>query len=286
MQPQQPNLSGEQHEMSFIDHLEALRWHIIRSAIAVVVFTTAAFFAKDFLFHDVILGPSRPDFWTYRMFCKFGNWVHAPDLCIDKIGFVIQNRQMSGQLTMHISTSFMAGICLTFPYLFWELWRFVKPGLYPHERANSQGAVFFVSVLFALGLLFGYYIAAPLSINFLAGYVVDPTIENQIDMQSYLSTLSTMSLSCAFVFELPMIVFFLAKAGLVSPELMQMYRKHAIVVILIIAAIITPPDISAQIIVTIPIMLLYELSIHIARVVRRGDAARLNAKLAREQAGQ
>jgi sec-independent protein translocase protein TatC len=199
---------------------------------------------------------------------------------------VIQNRQMSGQLTMHISTSFMAGICLTFPYLFWELWRFVKPGLYPHERQNSQGAVFFVSVLFGLGLLFGYYIAAPLSINFLAGYVVDPTIENQIDMQSYLSTLSTMSLSCAFVFELPMIVFFLAKAGIVSPELMQLYRKHAIVVILIIAAIITPPDISAQIIVTIPILLLYELSIHIARVVRRGDAARLNAKLAREQAGQ
>ncbi|WP_317191178.1 twin-arginine translocase subunit TatC [Hymenobacter sp. BT523] len=283
-QPQQPNPSGETHEMSFIDHLEALRWHIIRSAIAVVVFTTGAFFAKDFLFHDVILGPSRPDFWTYRMFCKFGNWVHAPDLCIDKIGFVIQNRQMSGQLTMHISTSFMAGICLTFPYLFWEIWRFVKPGLYPHERANSQGAVFFVSVLFALGLLFGYYIAAPLSINFLAGYVVDPTIENQIDMQSYLSTLSTMSLSCAFVFELPMIVFFLAKAGIVSPEIMQVYRKHAIVVILIIAAIITPPDISAQIIVTIPILLLYELSIHIARVVRRGDAARLNAKLAREQA--
>lgn len=272
--------------MSFIDHLEALRWHIIRAAIAVVVFTTAAFFAKDFLFHDVILGPSRPDFWTYQMFCKFGAWVHAPDLCIDKIGFVIQNRQMSGQLTMHISTSFMAGICLTFPYLFWELWRFVKPGLYPHERANSQGAVFFVSVLFILGLLFGYYIAAPLSIQFLANYTVDASIENQMDMQSYISTLSTMSLSCAFVFELPMIVFFLAKAGIVSPELMQMYRKHAIVVILIIAAIITPPDISAQIIVTIPILLLYELSIHIARVVRRGDAARLNAKLAREQAGQ
>ncbi|WP_316932337.1 twin-arginine translocase subunit TatC [Hymenobacter terrenus] len=278
-QPQQDKPLGEQHEMSFIDHLEALRWHIIRAAISVVVFATGAFFAKDFLFHDLILGPSRPDFWTYRMFCKFGQLVHAPDLCIDKIGFVIQNREMSGQLTMHISTSFMVGIVLAFPYLFWEIWRFVKPGLYPHERQNSRGAVFFVSVLFMLGLLFGYYIAAPLSINFLAGYVVDPTIENQIDMQSYLSTLTTMSLSCAFVFELPMIVFFLAKAGLVSPELMQLYRKHAIVVILIVAAVITPPDISAQIIVTIPILLLYELSIHIARVVRRSDTARLNATL-------
>lgn len=281
-QPQQPKPLGEQHEMSFIDHLEALRWHIIRAAISVVVFATGAFFAKDFLFHDLILGPSRPDFWTYRMFCKFGEWAHAPDLCIDKIGFVIQNREMSGQLTMHISTSFIVGILLAFPYLFWEIWRFVKPGLYPHERQNSQGAVFFVSILFIMGLMFGYYIAAPLSINFLAGYVVDASIENQIDMQSYLSTLTTMSVSCAFVFELPMIVFFLAKAGIVSPEIMQTYRKHAIVVILIIAAVITPPDISAQIIVTIPILLLYELSIHIARVVRRGDAARLNAKLARQ----
>jgi sec-independent protein translocase protein TatC len=277
LSPKSP--AAPEAEMSFIDHLEALRWHIIRSAIAIIVFTTIAFFSKDFLFHDLILGPSRPDFWTYRMFCKFGAWIGNPDMCINDVGFVIQNREMSGQLSMHISTSFMAGIVLTFPYLFWELWRFVKPGLYPHERANSRGAVFFVSVLFLLGLLFGYYIAAPLSINFLAGYVVDASIENQIDMQSYLSTLSTMSLSCAFVFELPMIVFFLAKAGIVTPEIMRLYRKHAIVVILIIAAIITPPDISAQIIVTIPILLLYELSIHIAAVVQRQSVARLNQQL-------
>ena len=266
-------------EMSFIDHLEALRWHIIRAAIAVVVFSLCAFFAKGFLFHDLILGPSRSDFWTYQTFCKIGHFFGSTDPCENQVNFIIQNREMSGQLTMHISTSFIVGICLAFPYLFWELWRFIKPGLYPHERANSKGAVFFVSILFILGLLFGYYIAAPLSINFLASYTVDPTIQNQIDLQSYLSTLTTMTLSCAFVFELPMIVFFLAKAGLVTPELMVLYRKHAIVVILIIAAIITPPDISAQIIVTIPILILYELSIHIARVVRRNSAAKLNAEL-------
>ena len=269
--------------MSFLDHLEALRWHIIRAAIAVVVFTTVAFFCKNFLFHDLILGPSRPDFWTYRMSCKLAAALNSPDLCINKVGFIIQNREMSGQLSMHISTSFMAGIVLTFPYLFWELWRFVKPGLYPHEQANSRGAVFFVSILFLIGLLFGYYIAAPLSIQWLAGYVVDASIENQIDMQSYLSTLSTMSLSCAFIFELPMVVFFLAKAGLVTPELMRMYRKHSIVVNLIIAAIITPPDISAQIIVTIPLLLLYELSIYIAAVVQRQTTARLNAELRNNQ---
>ncbi|UOQ73327.1 twin-arginine translocase subunit TatC [Hymenobacter cellulosilyticus] len=279
MNTDQPNL-GEVHEMSFIDHLEALRWHIIRSAISIVVFATIAFFNKDFLFHDLLLGPSRADFWTYRMFCRFGQWIGAPDLCMDKVGFIIQNREMSGQLTMHISTSFMVGIVLAFPYTFWEIWRFIKPGLYPHEQKNSQGAVFFVSVLFALGLMFGYYIAAPLSINFLASYTVDPTIENQIDMQSYLSTLTTMSISTAFVFELPMIVFFLAKAGLITPEIMRLYRKHAIVVILVIAAVITPPDISAQIIVTIPILILYELSINIARVVARGRTAALNAQLA------
>lgn len=271
-------------EMSFIDHLEALRWHIIRAAIAVVVFSLLAFFNKHFLFHDLLLAPSRPDFWTYQMFCKVSHLFGSTGPCDDQVHFIIQNREMSGQLAMHISTSFIAGLCLTFPYLFWELWRFVKPGLYPHERANSRGAVFFVSVLFILGLLFGYYIAAPLSIQFLADYNVDPSIQNQMDLQSYFSTLTTMTLSCAFVFELPMIVFFLAKAGLVTPELMTLYRKHAIVVILIIAAIITPPDISAQIIVTIPILLLYELSIHIARVVRRGAAARLNQELAVQNA--
>ncbi|MBO3271285.1 twin-arginine translocase subunit TatC [Hymenobacter defluvii] len=269
--------------MSFIDHLEALRWHIIRAAIAVVVFSLAAFFSKEFLFHDLILGPSRPDFWTYRKFCELGQAIGTPDLCIDKIGFVIQNREMSGQLSMHISTSFIVGLVLGFPYLFWELWRFIKPGLYPQEQENSRGAVFFVSILFLTGLLFGYYIAAPLSINFLAAYNVDPTIENQIDLQSYLSTLTTMSLSCALVFELPMIVFFLAKAGLITSEIMTVYRKHAIVIILIVAAIITPPEITSQIIVTIPIVLLYELSIHIARRVRRDATKKLNAELAANQ---
>ncbi|RTQ48625.1 twin-arginine translocase subunit TatC [Hymenobacter gummosus] len=269
--------------MSFIDHLEALRWHIIRAAIAIVIFTLAAFLAKDFLFGTLILGPSRADFWTYRMFNAAGEWMGAAGLHMDKPTFDLQNRQMSGQLAMHISSSFVVGLVLGFPYLFWELWRFIKPGLYPHERANSRGAVFFVSVLFILGLLFGYYIAAPLSINFLASYQLDASIENQIDLQSYISTLTTMTLSCAFVFELPMIVFFLAKAGLVTPEIMRLYRKHAIVVILIVAAVITPPDVSAQIIVTIPILLLYELSIHIARIVRRKDVSRLNQELADNQ---
>ncbi len=265
--------------MSFFDHLEALRWHIVRAAIAVLVFAVGAFFAKGFIFHDLILGPARPDFWTYQMFCKASHLFGGTGPCDDSVHFIIQNREMSGQMMMHINTSLIAGIVLAFPYLFWELWSFIKPGLYPHERQSSRGAVFFVSVLFLLGLLFGYFIAAPLSIRFLVDYSVDPTIQNQMDLQSYLSTLTTMTLSCAFVFELPMIVFFLAKAGIVTPEIMQLYRKHAIVVILIVAALITPPDVSAQVIVTLPILLLYELSIYIARGVRRGAAAKLNAEM-------
>lgn len=259
--------------MSFVDHLEVLRWHIIRSAISIVVFSTLAFFQKDFLFHDLILGPSRADFWTYRSFCRLGQWLHAPGLCIDKLGFVIQSREMSGQLSMHFSAAFTVGLALAFPYTFWEIWRFVAPGLRPEERRNSRGAVFFVAILFALGLLFGYFIAAPMSINFLSSYQVDASIENQIDIQSYVSTLTTMTLSCAFVFELPVVVFFLAKAGLVNAALMRQYRRHAIVVILILAAVITPPDVSAQIIVTLPILLLYELSIWIARIVGKREAS-------------
>ena len=253
-------------EMSFVDHLEVLRWHVIRAAAAIVLFSTAAFLAKDILFHDIILAPSRPDFWTYRALCRLGALLHAEaGFCIDKLNFVIQSREMSGQLAMHFSAAFTAGLALGFPYAFWELWRFVAPGLRPEERRNSRGAVFFV-----LGLLFGYYVAAPMSINFLSSYQVDESIVNQIDIQSYVSTLTTMTLACAFVFELPIVVFFLAKAGLVNAALMRQYRRHAIVVILIIAAVITPPDISAQIIVTIPILLLYEASIWIAKVVGKG----------------
>ncbi len=261
--------------MSFVDHLEVLRWHVIRAAASILVFSTAAFFAKDFLFHDLILAPSRPDFWTYRKLCQLGAALHADGLCIQKLAFVIQSREMSGQLSMHFSAAFTAGLALAFPYTFWEIWRFVAPGLSERERRNSRGAVFFVAILFAIGLLFGYYIAAPMSINFLSSYQVDESIQNQIDIQSYVSTLTTMTLSCAFVFELPVVVFFLAKAGLVNAALMRQYRRHAVVVILILAAVITPPDVSAQIIVTLPILLLYEGSIWIARAVGKADA--LNA---------
>ncbi len=268
--------SGEEHEMTFLDHLEALRWHLIRSAIAIVVFTGLALSNKELVFGKIILGPSRTDFFTYRKLCEIGAAINSTGLCIDKLPFTLQSRELSAQFTMHLTSSFVIGLILGFPYLFWELWRFIKPGLYPRERDSSRGAVFFVSFLFLLGSVFGYFIVSPLSINFLASYQVDPSITNEIDLSSYVSTVVTLVISCAIMFELPMIVFFLSKAGIVSPELMRLYRKHAIVAIALVAAILSPPDIISMTLMGIPLLLLYEVSIHISWMVRKRDLAQLN----------
>jgi sec-independent protein translocase protein TatC len=266
----------EEQEMSFIDHLEILRWHIVRSVASILVFAIGAFLAKGFIFHDLILGPSRVDFFTYRKLCDLGRYLGNADLCIQKINFTLQSREMSSQFTTHMTVSFIIGLILAFPYAFWEIWRFIQPGLYPNERKNSQGAVFFVTILFLLGVLFGYFIAAPLSINFLSSYSIDPSITNEFDLSSYIDTLTRLTLACGIMFELPMIIFFLAKAGIASPELMRLYRRHAIVVILVIAALISPPDVLSMTIFALPLIGLYEVSIWIAKFVRRRDLKRLN----------
>jgi sec-independent protein translocase protein TatC len=275
----QPHLeegTEQQKEMTFVDHLEELRWHIIRSVASILVFATAAFLAKGFVFHDIILAPSRTDFFSYQMMCKMGQYFGSSALCIDDLGFTIQSRQMSGQFSMHIMVSMILGLALAFPYAFWEIWRFVKPGLYPQEQQNSRGAVFWVSLLFAMGLLFGYYVVAPISINFLAGYQVDPSIVNEFDLSSYISTLTTLCLACAFMFELPVIVYFFTKAGLLTPEVMKLYRRHAIIVILILSAVITPPDVISQLLISFPLIVLYEVSISVSRGIIKRDLKRLN----------
>ena len=274
----QPYLEGgeQQQEMSFVDHLEELRWHIIRSVGSILVFAIAAFVAKSFVFHDIILAPSRTDFFSYRFMCEIGQRIGSDVLCIEDLGFTIQSRQMSGQFAMHIMVSLVLGLACAFPYAFWEIWRFIKPGLYPQEQQNSRGAVFWVSILFAMGMLFGYYVVSPISINFLAGYQVDPTIVNEFDLSSYISTLTTLCLACAFMFELPVIVYFFTKAGLLSPEIMKLYRRHSIVVILVISAIITPPDVISQLLISFPLILLYEVSISVSRRIIKRDLKRLN----------
>lgn len=262
---------AEEKEMSFLDHLEELRWHIIRALISIMVFSIVAFLAKKIVFHDIILAPSRPDFWTYRMLCKLGQLVNTNVLCIDELPFIIQSRQMTGQFTMHLTSSFVIGLILAFPYAFWELWRFISPGLYSKEKQIARGSVFFVTLLFSIGILFGYFIISPISINFLSNYQLDPSISNEFDIISYVSTITMLVLASGLMFQLPIIVYFFTKAGIVTPSFLRRYRKHAIVVILVVSAIITPPDVMSQILIAIPLILLYEISIFISKNVIKND---------------
>lgn len=254
----------EEEGMSFLDHLEALRWHILRSVSAVLVFSIAAFIAKDFVFGVLILGPSKVDFFTYKILCDLGNSLALPGLCINELPFTIQSRQMTGQFSMHMTSSFVVGLIAAFPYLFYEIWRFISPGLYPKERNAARGAVFFVSCLFLSGAGFGYYVLSPLSINFLANYQLDPSITNEFDITSYVSTLSMLVLASALMFQLPVVVYFLSMSGLVTSKMLKAYRKHSLVVILIVSAIITPPDVISQLLISMPILILYEVGIWIA----------------------
>ncbi|HLF33127.1 MAG TPA: twin-arginine translocase subunit TatC [Cyclobacteriaceae bacterium] len=271
-------MAKEEKEMAFLDHLEELRWHLIRSLFAILVFTVGAFLAKRFIFHDVILAPSRPDFWTYRKFCEIGEYLNIKAMCIEELPFIIQSRQMSGQFTMHLTSSFVIGLILAFPYAFWELWRFISPGLYFKEKKVARWSLFYVSALFFSGILFGYYILTPVSINFLSNYQLDPSIRNEFDIISYISTITMLVLACGLVFQLPIVVYFLSSIGIVTPELMRTYRKHAIIVILLVAAIVTPPDVFTQTLVAIPLIALYEVSIFISKMVAKRDSEDLAAR--------
>ncbi len=262
-----------EREMSFLEHLEELRWHIIRSLIALILFTFVAFSFGQWIFTHIVFAPAKTNFWTYRMMCALGDLVGAPFLCVKKLDFILQSRLLTGQFMMHITASFVIGLIVSFPYIFWEIWRFVKPALHNKEQKVANGAVFFVSVLFFIGVLFGYYVVAPLSINFLASYQISPEIRNEFDIVSYVSVLATLVVGCAILFQLPVIVYFLAKVGVVTPKFMRTYRRHAILIIFFIAAIITPsPDVFTQLLVAMPILVLYEVSISIAASVERHKA--------------
>lgn len=257
-------------EMSFIDHLEILRWHLIRGLIAIVVFTILAFMNTKYLFETVVLGPSKSTFWTYQQMCHIAEWVGSSTLCIG-VDIKLINIHLGGQFFMHISASVVMGLVAAFPYVFWEIWRFIKPGLYNKEKRVAQGATFFVSLLFMTGVLFGYFVVAPLSINFLASY--DLGVTNQITLTNFVSTVTTLVLACGVLFQLPLVSYFLAKVGILTPEFMKSYRRHAFVIILILSAILTPPDFMSQVIIALPLSGLYEVSIWIvASVVRKQEA--------------
>jgi sec-independent protein translocase protein TatC len=254
-------------QMNFLEHLEALRWHIIRALGAIVVVAIGVFMAKTIVFDTIILGPTDQSFITYRVFCDFG-----PTLCFYPEGLVIITRDISEQFLSHIKVSIWLGLIVAFPYVFWEFWRFVKPGLVEKERNAARGVVTVCSSLFLLGVAFGYFIISPFAITFLSSYSVSAKIANTTTLSTLVNSMTMFTIPTGLVFELPIVIYFLAKIGLVSAEFLRGYRKHAVIVILIMSAIITPPDVITQFLVGIPLYGLYEVGILVARRVEKNQA--------------
>jgi sec-independent protein translocase protein TatC len=265
-------------EMSFLDHVEDLRWHLIRSTLGVLAAATLAFIFKRFVFDVIIFGPTHMNFPTYEGLCKVSQFLGITDttFCAEKFPFIIQNRTVAGQFSAHIWTSIFAGFIIAFPYVLYQLWSFISPGLKARERKSSRGFIIIASFLFFLGVLFGYYIITPLSINFLANYQISDQISNEFDVSSVIAIVRSSSIASGFVFELPIIIYFLTKVGLVTPQILRKYRKFALVIVLILSAVITPPDITSQVIVAIPILVLYQVSIYISKIVLRNQKRKEN----------
>lgn len=273
----------EEKEMSFLDHLEELRWHIMRSLSVILVFMILAFVFGQWIFHNIVFAPARIDFVTFRWICDISHSFGLGDtLCVEAIPFKVQSRLMTGQFMMQLTASFVIGLILGFPYLCWELWKFVRPGLHKKEQKNSRGAVTVISFLFFVGISFGYFIVTPMTVYFLSSYSISDMISNEFDITSYVSTVVSLVFGSGALFQLPVVIYYLTRIGLITPQFLRHYRKHSIVIILIIAAIVTPPDPFSQTIIAIPLYLLFEISIFISgrvykRKLREEQEAELNS---------
>ena len=250
--------------MNFLDHVEALRWHIIRSVIAVLVAAILVFCKVEWIFDKIILGPANNDFISYKWFCALGRLMHYDGFCLGEVKMDFQNTSVSGQFMMSLSVSMMLGFIVAFPYVLWEFWKFIKPALKPSEVKMAHGIVFWCSLLFFIGVLFSYYIIAPYTINFFGNYQLSSKVKNIITLDNYYDTMSNMILAMGAVFELPMIVYFLSRVGILTPEFMRAQRRYAILILFILAEIITPPDLFSCLLVFIPLYGLYELSVSIS----------------------
>jgi sec-independent protein translocase protein TatC len=261
----------EMKEMSFMDHLEDLRWLLVRSSAAIIILASACYFIDGYIFDTIIFGPKNPSFITYRFFCEVTHFFGVDDTyaCAKEFKFIIQNTEVGGQFSMYLWTLITSGFILAFPYILYQVWKFISPALYEHERKQAGSFIVISSLLFFIGVLFGYYVVLPLSINFFATFTVSGSIVNQFTVDSYVSMVKTSLVGSGLVFEMPIIIYFLAKLGLVTSEFLRKYRKFAIVINLTVAAIVTPPDIPSQIIVSIPLLVLYEVSILIAAMVAK-----------------
>ncbi|HKO75772.1 MAG TPA: twin-arginine translocase subunit TatC [Flavobacterium sp.] len=255
-------------EMSFLDHLEELRWLLVRSTTAVIIMACVTYFISDYLFDTIIFGPTRPTFFTYRYFCELSHQLgFAESICITEMPFIIQNTEMEGQVNIFVWMCMLAGFILSFPYILWEVWKFISPALYEKEKKNARVFIFTSSMLFFLGVIFGYFVVIPMSVNFVATFSVSEMVKNQFTLDSYIGMVKTSILASGLFFELPIIIYFLTKLGLVTPEFLRKYWKYAVVIILIVAAIVTPPDVVSQTIVAIPMLIIYEVSILISKIV-------------------
>ncbi|MGD9557551.1 MAG: twin-arginine translocase subunit TatC [Mangrovibacterium sp.] len=263
------NAQDTNQEMSFLEHLEELRWHIIRAFLSIIIFSVIAFIEKDFIFDKVIFRPKEPDFWTNRMFGLLADYVGMDSVRINTKPLQLISISMSGQFMTHFWTAVIAGLIIASPYVIFEIWRFIKPALYDKEKKYSRGAVFYMSALFVLGVIFGYYLIVPLSVHFLGSYSISESVANQINILSYINTVTSITLASGLIFELPIVVYVLSKVGILQPEMMKKYRRHAYVVLLIVSAIITPPDVFSQVLVCVPLVFLYEIGIIISRRVNR-----------------
>lgn len=267
------NTEPKKKSMGFLDHLEALRWHIIRSAIALVVITSVLFFCNDFLFDTVLFGPTKPSFITYRALCHLSEVLHLGNsLCVTNTAqFKIVNTEIWGQLTMYMWGTLIAGLVLTMPYILWELWRFISPALKPNEIRYTRGIVLAASFLFLLGVAFSYFIIVPWTVTFLNSFKLSShtQVENLFNVSSYVSTVTTLVLWIGVIFELPMVTYILTSIGILSSSFLKKYRKHSVIVVLIVAALIAPPDVASQVFISIPLYLLFEVSIFVSKFAER-----------------
>lgn len=256
-------------EMSFLQHLEELRWHLVRSSAAVLICGVIVFLNKQFIFDNVLLAPKNANFITNRFFGWLAVQLNSPDLAINTKPFQLINIEISGQFSTHLNLAIIGGIIIAIPYILWEFWRFVRPALYENERKHVTSAVFYSTILFLLGISFGYFLIVPLTTHFFGSYQVSNEVLNQINLTSYISSVNTIVLGSGIVFELPIVMFFLSKVGLAGTSFFRKYRKHAFILLLTLAAIITPPDAFSMLLVTGPLALLYELGIFMARLVEK-----------------
>jgi sec-independent protein translocase protein TatC len=261
-------MSEQPKEMSFLGHLEELRWHLVRSTAVIFVIAIVLFVFQKTIYDEFIIAHTHSDFITYDFFCKaLGSIGIDSSFCDVQIPSKLQALSLTQQLMSSLWVSLILGFILAFPYILWEMWRFIAPGLHKRERNKSKGFLFIASLLFFLGVAFSYYVIMPMSVSFFYGYQISENIVNNFTLDSYISLFTNTMLGISLVFELPVVIYFLTKLGLVTPSFLKKYRKHALVLVLILSAIITPPDVASQVIVSIPILILYEISIHISRFV-------------------